>query len=127
MKLCSRCDVPMVADTSIVFTSNPPQYLYECPRCGKKEYGLCSENADCIDIEVKKPVTKEELSKQYADKRRIPDESRANVQFNCFELQQAYEDGFDKAVELVCRFFYERNYSSKFIKNFKEIMEEGEI
>ena len=44
MKLCSRCDVPMVADTSIVFTSNPPQYLYECPRCGKKEYGLCSEN-----------------------------------------------------------------------------------
>ena len=43
MKLCSRCDVPMVADTSIIFTSNPPQYLYECPRCGKKEYGLCSE------------------------------------------------------------------------------------
>ena len=46
MKLCSRCDVPMVADTSIVFTSNPPQYLYECPRCGKKEYGLCSENLE---------------------------------------------------------------------------------
>ena len=46
MKLCSRCDVPMVADTSIVFTSNPPQYLYECPRCGKQEYGLCSENLE---------------------------------------------------------------------------------
>ena len=69
-------------------------------------------------------MTKEELCKQYADERRIPDESRANVQFNCFELQQAYEDGYDRAVELACGFFYERNYSSKFIKNFKEIMEE---
>ena len=83
-------------------------------------------------------MTKEELSRKYADERRIPDESRANVQFNCFELQQAYEDGYDRAVELACEFMksYRQDtfdgtgyiagvINDKTIEDFKKKMEEG--
>jgi len=83
-------------------------------------------------------MNKKELSKQYADERRIPDESRANVQFNCFELQQAYEDGYDKAVELACEWLDDVIDNGMWIANdvglrekiaiieyFKERMEEG--
>ena len=42
-KKCSYCGTKMVADTSEVYTSNPPQYKYRCPKCGNVEYGLCSD------------------------------------------------------------------------------------
>lgn len=46
MKLCSFCKIPMMADVSRVYTSNPPKYLYRCPRCGKMEFDSCSEAFD---------------------------------------------------------------------------------
>lgn len=33
----------MVADTSVIYTSEPPMYLYECPNCHEKRYGLTSQ------------------------------------------------------------------------------------
>ena len=42
-KRCSKCGTIMEADTSTVYTSNPPMYMFTCPECGNKEYGLCSE------------------------------------------------------------------------------------
>ena len=84
-------------------------------------------------------MTKEELSKQYANERRIPNESRASVQFNCFDIEQAYEDGFDKAVGLACEWMKENVWGciyldeggngmvdeDKLIDNFKKDMEKG--
>ena len=48
MKKCKLCGSAMVADTSQVYTSIPPQYLYTCTntKCGNKEFGLCSESID---------------------------------------------------------------------------------
>ena len=34
----------MIADRSQAFLSNPPQYLFKCPKCGNSEFGLCSED-----------------------------------------------------------------------------------
>jgi DNA-directed RNA polymerase subunit RPC12/RpoP len=42
-KKCSKCGTTMEADTSAVYTSDPPMFLYKCPNCGNQEYGLCSE------------------------------------------------------------------------------------
>lgn len=42
-KRCSKCGTIMEADTSTVYTSNPPMYMFTCPECGNKEYGFCSE------------------------------------------------------------------------------------
>ena len=81
-------------------------------------------------------MTKEQLSEHYASQKVLANPRNAFIgyswdtqkkltTFDGYDIEQAYEDGFDKAVELACRFFYERNYSSEFIKNFKEIMEEG--
>lgn len=44
MKKCKKCGSVMEADTSVVYTSLPPQYMYTCLNCGNKEYGYCSEN-----------------------------------------------------------------------------------
>lgn len=48
-KKCSKCGSIMEADTSAVYTSNPPQYMYKCPNCGNSEFGLCSENYSSFD------------------------------------------------------------------------------
>ncbi len=44
MKKCSKCGNTMEADTSKVYTSDPPMYKYHCPNCGHSEFGQCSEN-----------------------------------------------------------------------------------
>lgn len=36
-KICPRCKERMVRDDSMVYTSMPPQYRYECPKCGESE------------------------------------------------------------------------------------------
>jgi len=36
-KICPRCKERMVRDDSMVYTSMPPQYIYECPKCGDRE------------------------------------------------------------------------------------------
>ena len=56
MKKCSNCGAKMVADTSQVFTSYPPQYLYRCPKCGNSEYGLCSEDNSFEETETNETV-----------------------------------------------------------------------
>jgi ribosomal protein S27AE len=56
MKKCSNCGAKMVADTSQVFTSYPPQYKYRCPKCGNTEYGLCSENESFEETETNESV-----------------------------------------------------------------------
>jgi len=48
-KKCSLCGSIMEADTSFVYTSDPPQYMYKCPNCGNSEFGFCSENYNSID------------------------------------------------------------------------------
>lgn len=37
-KICPRCKERMVRDDSKVYTSIPPQYGYECPKCGEMEF-----------------------------------------------------------------------------------------
>lgn len=81
---------------------------------------------------------KEELAKQYADNRRCPDESKGSTQFNCYDIEQAYKDGFDKAVELAVGFIDKvasgyairelltgEPYEGKIIGDFKKYMEEN--
>ena len=36
-KICPRCKERMIRDDSMVYTSMPPQYIYECPKCGERE------------------------------------------------------------------------------------------
>ena len=56
MKKCSKCGAKMVADTSQVFTSYPPKYLFKCPSCGNTEYGFCSENEPFEETETNETV-----------------------------------------------------------------------
>ena len=37
-KICPRCKSRMIRDDSKVYTSMPPQYGYECPKCGEMEF-----------------------------------------------------------------------------------------
>ena len=37
-KICPRCKERMIRDDSKVYTSMPPQYSYECPKCGAMEF-----------------------------------------------------------------------------------------
>lgn len=40
---CKKCGSEVVVDASIVLTSLPPQYHYECPNCGNVGSVRCSE------------------------------------------------------------------------------------
>ena len=40
---CKKCGLEVVVDDSIVYTSLPLQYRYECPNCGHVGYVMCSE------------------------------------------------------------------------------------
>lgn len=40
---CSNCGQVAEVNTSVVLTSNPPQYNYYCPHCNNHDYVLCSE------------------------------------------------------------------------------------
>ena len=40
---CEKCGGKAEVDTSMVLTSNPPQYNYYCPHCGRHGFILCSE------------------------------------------------------------------------------------
>ena len=39
---CPVCGGNMVVDDSVVLTSNPPQYLWRCPKCGHEESHFCN-------------------------------------------------------------------------------------
>ena len=53
-KICPRCKERMVRDDSKVYTSMPPQYGYECPKCGKMEFDTIMY--DNPEIEEQKPA-----------------------------------------------------------------------
>ena len=70
---CKKCGKLTEVDTSIVLTSNPPQYNYQCNNCGEKGYCFTSEVTWVISEQNKQDVcvskvsllesTKEELTK----------------------------------------------------------------
>lgn len=39
-KICPRCKSRMIRDDSKVYTSIPPQYGYNCPKCGTTEFDI---------------------------------------------------------------------------------------
>ena len=53
-KICPHCKERMVRDDSKVYTSMPPQYGYECPKCGKMEFDTIMY--DNSEIEEQKPA-----------------------------------------------------------------------
>lgn len=50
---CPSCGEIVQVDTSIILTSNPPQYKWECPKCGRT--GTTSSK-DIIAFENQKPM-----------------------------------------------------------------------
>ena len=53
-KICPRCKERMIRDDSMVYTSMPPQYRYECPKCGEMEFDTVMY--DNPENEEQKPV-----------------------------------------------------------------------
>ena len=40
---CEKCGEKVYIDTSIVYTSLPPMYRYDCPKCGNVNYIFCHD------------------------------------------------------------------------------------
>ena len=78
--ICKYCGSKAIADTSIVLTSDPPQYNVDCPKCGRI-YMFCSEvNLAEDDIiptneEIEKVL---KLVKEYS-KLNVPEQQRINM------------------------------------------------
>ncbi len=53
-KICPRCKSRMIRDDSKVYTSMPPQYGYECPKCGETEFDTVKY--DNPEMEEQKPA-----------------------------------------------------------------------
>lgn len=53
-KICPRCKSRMIRDDSKVYTSMPPQYGYECPKCGEMEFDTVKY--DNPEMEEQKPA-----------------------------------------------------------------------
>lgn len=94
-------------------------------------------------------MTRQELAKQYAEKK--VDERKEYplydlrkrkelTRFDGYDIEQAFEDGYDKAVELACGFLGKvacgyairelltgEPYEGKIIKDFKKYIEEGNL
>lgn len=83
-------------------------------------------------------MNKQELAKQYADKKlsenprnvynKLPlGMEKSETNFDGYDIEQAYEDGFDKAVELACEWIYNNAYlyidGQLEIEDFKKYME----
>ena len=92
-------------------------------------------------------MNKEELAKQYADKKVAKkgqyidcdfDVRKELTTFDGYDIEQAYEDGFDKAVKLAVGFLHKvacgyairelltgEPYEGKIIEDFKKYVEES--
>ena len=57
-KICPHCKSRMIRDDSKVYTSKPPQYGYNCPKCGTIEYDTVMY--DSPEMEEQKPVERSE-------------------------------------------------------------------
>ena len=53
-KICPRCKERMVRDDSKIYTSIPPKYGYECPKCGEMEFDTVMY--DSPEMEEQKPA-----------------------------------------------------------------------
>ena len=53
----------------------------------------CVDGSEWAHIEETTSDDLEKASNNYVEERRVIDESRANVQFNCFDLQDAFKEG----------------------------------
>lgn len=51
---CPSCGEIVQVDTSMILTSNPPQYKWECPKCGRT--GTVGSKDDIITFENQKPM-----------------------------------------------------------------------
>jgi hypothetical protein len=61
-KICPHCKERMVRDDSKVYTSMPPQYGYNCPKCGAMEFDTVMY--DNPEMEEQKPIQTSE-KKEY--------------------------------------------------------------
>ena len=41
--ICEECGEKVYIDNSIVYTSIPPRYRYDCPKCGNVSYIFCQD------------------------------------------------------------------------------------
>ena len=57
-KICPRCKSRMIRDISKVYTSMPPQYGYNCPKCGTMEFDTVMY--DNPEMEEQKPIFNED-------------------------------------------------------------------
>lgn len=51
---CPNCGEIVQVDTSMILTSNPPQYKWECPKCGRT--GTVGSKDDIITFENQTPI-----------------------------------------------------------------------
>lgn len=40
---CLKCNSELLVDTSVVYTSEPPQYKAECPNCDYSRFIYCKD------------------------------------------------------------------------------------
>lgn len=71
-KICPRCKERMIRDDSMVYTSMPPQYRYECPKCGESE---------CDTVMYDSPETEEQKPAEWSEE----DEKIWNHIIDCAE------------------------------------------
>lgn len=88
-KICPRCKSRMIRDDSKVYTSMPPQYGYECPKCGEMEFDTVMY--DNPEMEEQKPLTDEEKEYIRTIKSIISDFIRDKKPENLAYYQRIYD------------------------------------
>lgn len=57
-KICPHCKSRMIRDDSKVYTSMPPQYGYNCPKCGAMEFDtVMYDNPEMEEQKEQKPIS----------------------------------------------------------------------
>ena len=77
-KICPRCKSRMIRDDSKVYTSMPPQYGYECPKCGETEFDT---------VKYDNPEMEEQKLAEWAE-----------LQSEFRNINEAFEDGKKEVV-----------------------------
>ena len=47
--ICEKCGKKVYIDASVVYTSLPPKYRYDCPKCGNVSYVFCHDSKIEVD------------------------------------------------------------------------------
>jgi hypothetical protein len=53
---CKKCGARVEVDTSTVYTSLPPMYMYHCDNCKTTDYVCCSDCYGIYCVENKNPM-----------------------------------------------------------------------